>query len=66
MRTRLVGNWVTTVMGVLGAILMVLGIFYPEKVDPETQETIKTAVNEILVGVGALISVITNLFAKDN
>ena len=58
-------NWKTTIAGVIGGVLVVLGVFFPEKVDPETQVTLNTAVNEILVGVGAIISVVSNLLAKD-
>jgi hypothetical protein len=55
-------DWKTTVMGIVGALLVIAGLIWPEKVDPETQEIISTAVNEILIGVGALIPVIISIF----
>jgi len=58
-------NWRTTLAGVIGVVLMALGIFLPEKFDPETNAQINSALNEILVGVGGLISVISNIVAKD-
>ena len=58
-------DWKTTVAGVLAAALVVAGMFWPEKVDPETQEIIKTAVGELMAGVGALVAVITGWLAKD-
>ena len=58
-------DWKTTLAGIIGGILIVIGMFYPEQLDPETQQVITTAVNEILVGLGALINVIANLVAKD-
>jgi archaellin len=58
-------NWKTTVAAVVAAILVILGMFLPDKFDPEAQATVNSAVNEILTGVGALIAVITGLVAKD-
>ena len=58
-------NWKTTLAGVVGAVLIVLGMFWPDKLDVETQEVIKTSLNEILVGIGGLIEVITAIVAKD-
>ena len=58
-------DWKTTLSTIIGAVLIVLGMFLPEKFDPETQEVITTSLNEILVGLGALINVITGIVAKD-
>jgi len=58
-------DWRTTVAGVVAAGLVMLGIFYPEKLDPATQGVINSAVGEIISGAGALIAVIGGLFAKD-
>jgi len=55
----------TTIMGVIGAIVIVLGIFWPDKIDPETQVVINGAVSQVVTGVGALITLITGLVAKD-
>lgn len=59
------GSPITTIAGLIGGILILLGMFWPEKLDPETQAVINEAVSYILVGVGGLIEVITALFAKD-
>jgi hypothetical protein len=62
LRQKNVKDWKTTTMGIIGAILVIAGLVWPEKVDPQTQEIIRTSVNEILVGVGALIPVIISIF----
>ena len=49
----------------IAAILVMLGMFIPDKFDIETQTTINTAVGEIISGIGALIAVITGVLAKD-
>ena len=58
-------DWRTTVLGVLASLLVVAGIFWPDKMDPETQLAVNTAVGEIVSGVGALVAVIAGLRAKD-
>lgn len=58
-------NWKTTVAGVIAGGLVIAGVLYPDKFDPETQATVNSAVAEILSGVGALIAVIAGLVAKD-
>lgn len=56
----------TTVIAILGALLMVIGALYPEKITPENSEAIRVAVNEILTGLGGLITTLTLIFgAKD-
>ena len=58
-------NWVTTVGGIVSGLLIVAGIVWPGKVDPETQVATQAAVAVILEGVGALVAILTGLFAKD-
>lgn len=58
-------NWKTTIAGVISGVLIILGMFLPEKFDVETQATLNTALNEIMIGVGAVVGVIANLIAKD-
>lgn len=60
-----VKDWKTTVMGIIGGVILIAGIFWPDKMDADTGEVIKTAVNEIIVGVGALIPIIVAIFGKD-
>ena len=58
-------NWKTTAGVIFGAILVVVGLVLPDKVDPETQEVLRIAFGEVLAGIGVLISTITGIFAKD-
>jgi hypothetical protein len=56
----------TTIIAIIGAILMVIGALYPDQVTPDNSEAIRIAVNEILTGLGALIATLTLIFgAKD-
>lgn len=55
----------TTVMAIVGGLLMIAGILWPDKIDAETGEIIKTSIDEIVTGVGAIMPVIAALFAKD-
>ena len=58
-------NWITTVGGVVAAVLVVAGIVWPDKIDPETQIAAQAAVALFLEGAGALVAVLTGIFAKD-
>ena len=58
-------NWKTTAGVVFGAILVVVGLAMPDKVDPETQEVLRIAFAEVIAGIGVLISTITGILAKD-
>ena len=60
-----VKNWRTTIAGIVAGILVIIGVLYPEKIDPETQIAVNAAVGEILSGVGAIIAIISGLTAKD-
>ena len=65
MKLSNIKDWKTTTMAIVAGVIMLLGVFMPDKIDAETGETIKTAMNEILTGVGTLIAVITGILAKD-
>ncbi len=58
-------NWKTTLATVIGSGLIVVGLIWPDQVDAETQEVLKSAFNEILTGVGILVNFITGLLAND-
>ena len=58
-------DWKTTVGVIIGSLLVVAGLVWPEKIDPDTQLEIQTALNEILTGIGVLINLITGWVAKD-
>ena len=56
----------TTVLAVLGAVLMIVGALYPDKITPENSENLRIAVDQILTGLGGLITTLTLMFgAKD-
>ncbi len=55
----------TTILGIIAGIVMVAGILWPDRLDPETQVVVNTAVGQVVSGIGALIAVITGLIAKD-
>lgn len=57
-------DWKTTLMSVVGGVVMLAGILWPEKINPETQEVIKSSFNEIIIGVGALIPIIVGIFGS--
>jgi len=59
------GKWITTVSGLVGAIVLAFGLFLPEKFDTVTQLEINTMTNELLIALGGLIELITALVAKD-
>lgn len=59
-----VKDWKTTVLAILGGVLMIAGILYPEKINPETQEIIKDSVGEIITGIGALIPILVGIFGS--
>lgn len=59
-------DWKTTIGGLIGVILIACGIFWPDKVDPETQAVINEAVGQILTGIGSLVTAFTLIFAKDS
>lgn len=62
LRLRNAKHWQTTVSAILGGLLVIAGVLWPEKVDPETQEVLKTGFNEVMIGLGALIPVIISIF----
>ena len=58
-------DWKTTIAGIIAGTMVIAGILWPDKVDPETQATVNTAFASIISGFGALIAVIAGLRAKD-
>lgn len=62
-RRKAVRDWKTTVITIVGVALTIVGAIWPDKFDPETQETIRTTISEIVLGVGILINAIIGVFA---
>ena len=59
------GKWITTVGGLIGGALMVLGFAFPEKFSADVVSGLNLAVSEFLIGLGGLIELIITLVAKD-
>ena len=58
-------DWRTTVMGIVAGIILLAGIFWPDKINAETGQVITTALNEILIGVSAIVGIIVSILGKD-
>lgn len=58
-------DWKTTITAIIGGILVIAGMVWPDKVDPETQATVNNAFAQILTSVGTLVAVIAGLFGSD-
>ncbi len=63
--TKNVKDWKTTVLGILGGLVMLAGILMPDKIDPETQQSLNTAFSQIVMGVGGAVGIIVSIFGKD-
>jgi len=58
-------DWKTTVTAIVGGMLVLAGILWPSKIDPETQASANTAIAQVLAGVGTLVALIAGLFGSD-
>lgn len=58
-------DWRTTTTAIIGGIVMIAGLLYPDRVTQDTGEIINSSVDSIIVGIGGLISVISGLFGSD-
>lgn len=56
----------TTIMGIVGGLLIIAGFIWPDKVNAETGEVINEAVGQVISGIGALIPIIAAILAKDD
>lgn len=65
MKLANIKDWKTTVLGIIGGIVVVAGILWPDRVDPETGAQVNAAASQVVLGIGALITLITGIFAKD-
>lgn len=65
MKARNIKDLKTTILGIVAAALVFAGLIWPEKIDAETSETIKTAADELLGSGGMLIALIAGILAKD-
>ncbi len=55
----------TTIIGVIGGIVIVAGLMWPDKIDVNTQAVISEAAGQIITGIGTLIALIPAIFGKD-
>lgn len=58
-------EWRTTVMGVIAGVLMIAGLLWPENLDPNKQGILIKGLNEILIGLGTIITLVNGVIAKD-
>ena len=59
-------DWKTTILTIVGGALLVVGVLWPDKFNEATKETLLEGVDQILIGLGAIIPIIVGLFgAKD-
>lgn len=59
-------QWKTTLSAIIGGVLMVAGVIWPDKVTETVKEGVINGTGDIITGIGALITIITGLFASDN
>lgn len=65
MKLSNVKDWKTTVVALVGGIIVIAGIVWPDKVSPETGEILKEASTEVIIGIGAIISALSGILGKD-
>jgi len=59
-------SWKTTVLAIVGGIVVLAGIIWPDKVDAATGQAVNEAIGQIVMGIGSLIVVLTGIFgARD-
>ncbi len=58
-------RWITTVGGLIGGALMLLGFAFPEKFSADIVSGINLAASEFLIALGGLLELIIALVAKD-
>ena len=58
-------DWKTTLTGVISALLVIAGMFIPDKFDPETQAAINIGLGQVITGIGAIVAVVSGWKAKD-
>lgn len=56
----------TTILAIIGGILIVAGVIWPDNATPENAEAIRGYMDQLLVAIGGLIETLTLMFgAKD-
>jgi predicted ATP-grasp superfamily ATP-dependent carboligase len=58
-------DWKTTLLGIIGGIVVLAGMLWPDRVDQETGAQVTAAASQVVLGIGALIALITGILAKD-
>jgi len=58
-------DWKTSLAAVIGGLIILAGLVWPDTINAETGEAINAASGQIIVGIGSLITIITGLVAKD-
>jgi hypothetical protein len=65
MKLKNVKDWKTTLTALIGGVIMIAGVLWPQKIDPQTMQVLNEGTAQIITGIGAIIPVIALLFAKD-
>ena len=65
MKLKNAKEWKTTLTALIGGVIMIAGVLWPEKIDHQTMQVLNEGVGQIITGIGAIIPVIALIFAKD-
>jgi hypothetical protein len=57
-------DWKTTVLTIIGGLVMLAGILYPDKVTDDVKEGILSSTGSIITGIGALIPILVGIFGS--
>lgn len=63
-KTKNFTNWKTTTLTLIGAVLMIAGVFWPDKLTEEAKGTILEGVNQIIIALGVLIPILVGVFGS--
>ena len=65
MKLKNAKEWKTTLTALIGGVIMIAGVLWPEKIDQQTMQVLNEGVGQVITGIGAIIPVIALIFAKD-
>lgn len=58
-------DWRTTLTAVIGGVIMIAGVLFPDKVNTDDQQILTNAFAQVLTGVGAIVMFLAGLLGKD-
>lgn len=53
----------TTILSIVAGVIIVAGILWPDRVTEADSEAINVALEQVLIGIGALIGTLSGIFA---